>query len=929
MEDDTAQSSPPPDDDAPHVEIDLPLNYQQKIFDDIYQGDGLIVLARGLGLPSIVSNVLHAVNLPGSLIILLGADEREEKWLGDSLATRVTRPGEAIRGRGLQIINSELTGVEKRQNAYARGGVFSITSRILIVDMLSGVIDTTQIAGLVVLKADKVTVTSTEAFILRVFRQKNKDGFIKAFSDQPETFATGFAPLANTLRCLFVRQASLWPRFHVDVSKDLESRKTDVIEIEVNMTPSMRDIQNAILECMESVMGEIKRANTKELDIEDWSTDAALNRNFDQIIRRQLDPVWHRVSWRSKQLVEDLKTLRQLLHLLLTADAVTFNKFLEVLFELNSRDEKTSRQNQSPWLFSDAANTIFVLARQRVYKTKSKIEPTIGVLPKSADLDYILEEQPKWEQLSEILQEIDAETYFNPPKDTANSTTLIMCSEQSTCRQLLAYLQASNKERAPGETAGNALLKHEFRKYVGWKESAMHLSAVLAREQESEAQAKDAQRRNAPFQKTQRGPPPNKRRRVRGGSVAASVPGRSATGANATDLRELASQLAVDDDTEYMQIEDDDLADDNMNDYELLDLDDLVIVLPYDGDMDDRLLEEIRPRHIIMYELDSSFIRRIERYRSTYRDINLRTYFMFYGGSVEEQRYLASVRKEKDSFTRLIKEKGSMALVLAHDGRGVDDPQEKFLRTLNTRIAGGGRVRATAEPPRVIVDVREFRSSLPSLLSGREIEVIPCQLTIGDYILTPDICIERKSISDLISSFASGRLYNQCEQMLLYYSTPVVLIEFDQNKSFNLEPFANYEGSVNMNDLQAKIVMLSIAFPAVKFIWSSSPYATAEIFEELKRSNEEPNPLEAVSFGLQDRDDANKTENQAPMELLEHLPGVTAKNVGNIARKIDTILDLCDASSREIVDLIGPESGRTLYRFLHKNVNEDDDASAR
>ncbi len=128
-----------------------------------------------------------------------------------------------------------------------------------------------------------------------------------------------------------------------------------------------------------------------------------------------------------------------------------------------------------------------------------------------------------------------------------------------------------------------------------------------------------------------------------------------------------------------------------------------------------------------------------------------------------------------------------MAVTLTLDGKGVDDPQERFLRTVNTRIAGGGRLAATAEPPRVVVDIREFRSSLPSLLHGQNIEVVPCQLTVGDYVLTPDICIERKSVKDLFSSFNDGRLYTQAETMLLHYKSPMLLIEFDQNKSFTLE----------------------------------------------------------------------------------------------------------------------------------------------
>ena len=38
--------------------------------------------------------------------------------------------------------------------------------------------------------------------------------------------------------------------------------------------------------------------------------------------------------------------------------------------------------------------------------------------------------------------------------------------------------------------------------------------------------------------------------------------------------------------------------------------------------------------------------------------------------------------------------------------------------------------------------------------------IVPATLTVGDYILTPEICVERKSIPDLVLSFNSGRLYD-------------------------------------------------------------------------------------------------------------------------------------------------------------------------
>lgn len=112
---------------------------------------------------------------------------------------------------------------------------------------------------------------------------------------------------------MFLRKPSLWPRFHVTVAESLEGRKkAEVIELEVPMTDKMRDIQNAILECVETSISELKKANSG-LDVEDWTLDSALHKNFDVSIRRQLDPIWHRVSFRTRQIASDLTVLRAIL----------------------------------------------------------------------------------------------------------------------------------------------------------------------------------------------------------------------------------------------------------------------------------------------------------------------------------------------------------------------------------------------------------------------------------------------------------------------------------------------------------------------------------------------------------------------------------------------------------------------------------------
>lgn len=52
---------------------------------------------------------------------------------------------------------------------------------------------------------------------------------------------------------------------------------------------------------------------------------------------------------------------------------------------------------------------------------------------------------------------------------------------------------------------------------------------------------------------------------------------------------------------------------------------------------------------------------------------------------------------------------------------------------------------------------------------------MPLTLEVGDYIVTPEICVERKSVSDLIQSLNSGRLYNQMVFSLSHVSASFLL----------------------------------------------------------------------------------------------------------------------------------------------------------
>ncbi|KAK5129037.1 hypothetical protein LTR85_000370 [Meristemomyces frigidus] len=930
----------------PPVRLSLPLEFQQDIFHELRAEDALLVVARGLGLLRLVTNLLHSYDAAGNnLILLVGADDRENGWIGEALAEHAA-VSMSPKCRGLQLVNTDLMSVGTREKMYTGGGIFSITSRILIVDFLSGLLDPAIVTGMVTLHAERIGATSLEAFIVRIFRQKNKNGFLKAFSDQPEPFTSGFQPLTTILRNLFLRKPVLYPRFHVTVAKSLEGkRKAEVIELEVPMTDAMRDIQNAVLECVEVSIMELKKANTG-IEMEDWTLDSALHRSFDTIVRRQLDPVWHRTSFRTKQIVRDLSLLRTILHSLLTFDAVSFNKYLDTVLAASSPPPGSTRQSQSPWLFLDAAHTLFDTAKRRVYTGRL----TEGTAATDKDgLNPVLEEMPKWALLAEILEEIERDVYFNPqPQDESTGSILIMCGDQGTCRQLREFLQTMHVEDSeaangaadgededalPDEKTPSAkfMLRRKLRNYLQWKRDFARVSSNLFAENNK---AINGTASHSGGQANRGRGPPNKRRRMRGGGNSMSGAQRAANGSvhvagdKDSHIQALMQELAPNEMDDAPAAKADVGADplDDMDDYyELYDMEDLVLVHPYDGDMDDHLLEEVKPRYVIMYEPDAAFIRRIEVYRSSHGSRQVRVYFMYYGGSVEEQRYLSAVRREKDAFTKLIRERGNMALTFTHDTANLD-PQESFLRTVNTRIAGGGRLAATAEPPRVVVDVREFRSSLPSLLHGRNMVVVPCMLTVGDYVLTPTICIERKSIKDLISSFNDGRLFNQAETMFQHYKSPMLLIEFDAQKAFTLEPFADLSSAIGTSsivgsDLQSKLVLLCLAFPKLRIIWSSSPYQTAEIFEELKKQQDEPDPIKAVQIGLEAGDDPeSRTFSQIPQDMLRAVPGVTSKALQRLVLEYENVQAVANADDEELNNLIGRENARQIRYFFDRSV---------
>ena len=373
-------------------------NYLSEAFSELYEQDGLMVMGRGLGWLSLLCSFVRYygdttelqqqqqeddntldIKQPAAdeetqrrrklpLVFVLNLRDNERQTLISTLSSWGTPTTELP-----TIITSEEVPASERSALYARGGVFVITSRILIVDLLQGTAKAKDIEGMLVAHAEKVVnEKSMDAFILRIFRSQryfmdstsgigssntNRGGFIKAFTDDPAALLSGFAKIDKTLKALQVQRLFLYPRFHASVSEELERQPPTVFELAQPLSQNMTNIQNCIGASIKACVRDLKikapqldlsflsnaddssskQQRKRKRDNEDFMTNytksttkkfssvdelkqivkTCVTPNFIYTMNRHLQSEGNNLSWDAKQIIDDLKQLSRLLHYLI------------------------------------------------------------------------------------------------------------------------------------------------------------------------------------------------------------------------------------------------------------------------------------------------------------------------------------------------------------------------------------------------------------------------------------------------------------------------------------------------------------------------------------------------------------------------------------------------------------------------------------
>ncbi|CAI5709940.1 unnamed protein product [Peronospora farinosa] len=941
------------------------LPYEKEIVEELYAQDGVLVMGRGLGLLRVLASFVRLYCSPRSLVLCLNVNDQAATLRRSMLALGLDRH---LLPRVVDARNS----LNERQQMYKRGGVFFVTARILVVDLLSNHMDPASVSGLLVNDAHHVTETSMEAFILRLYRERNREGFIKGFCDDSVALSSGFNRMEQVLKHLYVRNVFLYPRFHVAVNSCLEKHQPEVYEIEVAFSPSMKIMQEALLVALEATVKELQRS-TKSLDAADLTMDKALAKSFSNFIRRQLDPLWHKLPVKTKQLVGDLSTLRQLLAYLPHYDAISFYSFL-----VNYQTMNGQQRYPSQWLFTDAADRLLSASKERLYQIvdpKTKKPANFRHLGASngaasnaagiAELKLVLEQNPKWDALKEILDEVHDEQQREQKKKKSKeeraaggSSVLVMVKDERICAQLREFLSLGAQEMMQRRFAHYLLQKEATLKQKGGSMTSLGLEQRLLVEAAAKLRSDElytddetvlpSQAENSKQKSVQA----KKRMRDESSSssfkdVQAHTTDVSSFGLSVAELETITAahdeskrdnkcksfsnnHLRADQGTSHRR--DHPLGTPNLS-LEVMDPLDSIVLCTYDqatqqGYGASAFLEDLMPSCIVLYDPDMAFIREVEVFHTSHI-APLEIYFMMYNESTEQQSYLSEIQREKRAFDKLIHQKAHLMM----PANVYDLPLHMKLRqqtveySMDTRT--GGRAKSHRASVKVVVDVREFRSALPSMLHKDGLFVLPMTLEIGDYVLSPEICVERKSISDLFGSLNSGRLFNQAESMRRFYKTPVLLIEFTHGKAFSLQDVSELSPEINATNIVSKLTLLILHFPSLRILWSRSPHATVDLFKIVKKYQDEPDMNAAAALGNGLLVDgaaqgssaegglASNYYNTSSIDVLKKLPGINEHNYRTVLAKVKNLADLSSQSLDELTKLLGKVNGKKLHSFFN------------
>jgi len=196
------------------------------------------------------------------------------------------------------------------------------------------------------------------------------------------------------------------------------------------------------------------------------------------------------------------------------------------------------------------------------------------------------------------------------------------------------------------------------------------------------------------------------------------------------------------------------------------------------------------------------------------------------------------------------------------------------------------------EKPKIIVDYREKNSMIPAELISNGCEIEFQNLSVGDYVVE-NTAIERKTVSDFLSSMVNKRLLNQL-QHLQKTDKKILIIE-------GVEDNELYHERSGINENAIRGFMLSIILSHnIPIILTKNSEDTAKFLSVLAKKQ-----TKEVSLKLKKK---SQDVNEQIQYIIEGFPGIGLKTARKLLNHFKTIKNIINADEEEIKKVIGKKA---------------------
>ncbi|MDI9643644.1 MAG: ERCC4 domain-containing protein [Candidatus Verstraetearchaeota archaeon] len=210
----------------------------------------------------------------------------------------------------------------------------------------------------------------------------------------------------------------------------------------------------------------------------------------------------------------------------------------------------------------------------------------------------------------------------------------------------------------------------------------------------------------------------------------------------------------------------------------------------------------------------------------------------------------------------------------------------------------------------VVVDRREEGSQTVSELLQLGVKVEFKTLKVGDYVVSSEVAIERKTYQDLSASIVDKRLFAQAQALRECYQRPIIIIE-DSNRT---------QTGVSREAIRGAIVSMVLDF-GIPVINADGPEDAAWFILTIAKKEQRGG---ASRPALKDRR-RPKTPDEEKEYIVASLPMIEATMARRLLREFGSVEAVFTASEEELqrVDKIGPKKAKRIREVISSRYTEE------